>query len=251
MLDLLLLFVLAQSPEGIANRATVVESEQTEYPTLKLPANVTGEAGRPIEIAGTTNGKAVYWFCQDDTRALRRLDDKTTLFTVPKPGRYRVWAWAVKGDRSTNATLVWVTVTPATDDPDNPGPVPPTPPTPPVPPSPPTPSDPLAKEIQEAYTADAGMAKASTLGKLVAFYEAVSAHVADKNTKTVGVFLEVYSEAAAKFLPEGELLGVRQAIGKRVGAVFPADVDSNIDEGTRAKAVSFFAQVVVALKAVK
>ena len=85
----------------------------------------------------------------------------------------------------------------------------------------------------------------------MSFFDAVAVHVADKNTKTVGVFLEVYSETAAKLLPEGELLGVRQVIGKRVGAVFPEDLDAVIDDAVRARALASFTQVKNALKAVK
>lgn len=229
------------------------------YPTLKVPSQVSGEAGQPIAITGETNGTFVRFLCPDDAHAVKAAGDKGCVFTTAKAGRYRVYAWTCLADWPTNAQLVWVVVRNPDTEPDPPPQPPPVPPIPPPEPPPPEPkppappADPWVVELQKAFDQDAGQAtdKAKWKAALGGFYAAMHEHVAKAEIKTVADLLSDYRAAQPALLPDGVLMAVRRLCGAKVAGVAPTDPDSPLDKPLRDKFAAVFSRLALTLDQVK
>lgn len=230
------------------------------------PTPVEAQVGSHVEVTVRVGRLATIPVTMDADRIEYEilgpaLDGFREFEATPKRLRIRVIAYEVgtgyvvvlgvkDGVPALHVVTVHMVAGPGPKPPVPPGPIPPVPPpNPPIPPPTPGPTDPFTRAIIDAYKADSSAMKAAALVQVLGFYQAVTDHLRDPNTKTVDAFLTTYRDVAAKLLPPGELMAVRKLIGEKVAGLFPADGDAVIDDPTRTKAVAFFQLVSTAMEA--
>ncbi len=155
----LLTALLAGTSSGVAPPSTVGAAEQAPpvrkavgKPSLKVPAEVSGEVGDFITIVADTEGKKVIFYPLDKGLsvfpAALLTNPKASVVSARTPGRYRVLAITAVGDELSDPALCTVVIGGVPPGP-GPGPVPPpTPPDPPPPTPPPTPPTPKVKNLR-------------------------------------------------------------------------------------------------------
>jgi hypothetical protein len=90
-------------------------------PSLVLPPEVHGKAGRPVALRATSTGSVVRWHCCGDAD-LYAIDSHNVLLWGPAPGRYRVMAWTAAHDVPSDPAFCDLVI-----DGPAPGPTPPPP----------------------------------------------------------------------------------------------------------------------------
>lgn len=211
---------------------------------LTLPTEIAGEAGGFVGIKATTEGKSVRWVSL--TPGLHVLpfalaDQKATVVTATRPGRYRLLAYSAVGGEPTDpvvTTVIFSDASPA------PSPVPPGPPGP-------EPVDALTKKIRDALASDPGTPaeKAAHANTLAGFFAAMAKHVQADQAATVGDLLSDYKAAIPSLLPAGAILGTRKLCGQEVAGVVGDDAEKKIDGPLKANLVALFAKLSKTLEA--
>jgi hypothetical protein len=221
--------------------AAVLAVGQTPEPTITVPAETRGTAGKLLVVEAQTGGKVVKWIPRDDGLdvfpAEFLKDSKTFAARAEKPGRYRVLALTALGDVPVYAetTLIF--------EGDAPPPPPPGP-KPPIPPPPQPPVDDLARRCKEAYDADDSPGKRGQLVNLIGIYSAMAAHVHDDGIKTVRDLADVLAKVRAGMMQPGVLMDLRRLLDAELKSTLGAADSRPLD---RDRAAALFQRIVAAL----
>ena len=210
---------------------------------LKLPDKVQGQPGSFVVIRAETDCKVVRWLMLDDGATLLPpellKDSKAAIIFTPKAGRFRVLAYAAKGDEPTEPRICVMEI----GDP-----------APPTPPAPPAPTDPLAARLQAAYAADPApvAVKQKQIAILYGVYGAMAEHCqSDTTLKTLGdVLTELQNTAKWLGLVSDGLIECRKMIAAEVGSLGTSP-GMAFDATLRAATVACFGKIAKALELVK
>jgi len=212
---------------------------------LSLPAEARGRASAFIRVAAETDCKAVRWMALDEGLEVfppeLLKDSRTAVVIASRPGRYRLLAYAARGDEPSEPAVCLVVVG------DPPLPVPP-----PAPPAPP--DDALAAAFRAAAALDRDEGKADLLGRLAAVYRQAGAETSSRaEVPTWGVLLSVVAEAARMRVgdPASVLKETRRAVSLHLKSVLPAEPGKALDAEGRRLAAASFARVAAALEAAR
>lgn len=209
---------------------------QTPEPTLNVPAETRGAAGRPIFVSADTAGKVVVWHPKDsgldiiDPKYLR--DGKMFGASAPA-GRYRVLVITAIADipHIEETVLIFEGQEP---NPPPPGPKPP----------PPTPDN-LAQRLKSAYDADVSPAKKGQLVNLIGIYSAMADHVEkDAGIATTKDLANVLAKVKTGMLTPNVLMDLRRILDAELAATFGSPNTTPLD---RPKAAALFRRIVAAL----
>ena len=179
----------------------------SQEPAIKLPAEIRGAVGQPIDLQAETTGKIVRWHAPDAGLEMvnpeKLKDSKTAIVWSLKPGNYRLLAWTALGDVPSHPAVCVVVVG---------GEIP---------------SD-FAKDLKKAYIGEKDADKADTMKKLAALYRQ-SAETAQLHEVVNYESLFATMSAAAKTLGvSGKLPEVQKVVNislKSLGAKKEDPVD--------------------------
>ena len=203
---------------------------------LVVPAEVRGEVAEFVTVIATTEGKVVRYVALDQGLQVfpssLLANQRATVVTSAKPGRYRLLAYTSVADIPTEPVITTVIIGGST---------------PPVPP----PIDTLAEALGGIYGGSQERDKAATLARLLTLYRAAPATIRSPTTKTTE---QLYSALVAARKTAGiadtALSPIRERIAVEWTAVMGAD-DRSLTPELRDAATTLSSRIVSALETIR
>ena len=203
---------------------------------LVVPAEVRGEVAEFVTVIATTEGKVVRYVALDQGLQVfpssLLANQRATVVTSAKPGRYRLLAYTSVADIPTEPVITTVIIGSST---------------PPVPP----PIDTLADALGGIYGGSQERDKAATLAKLLTLYRAAPATI---RSPTITTTEQLYSGMVAARknagIADAALSPVRERIAVEWTAVMGAD-DRALTPELRDAATTLSARIVSALETIR
>lgn len=191
---------------------------------VTLPPEIHGMPGAFISIPSSTDCKSVQWVVLDQGLNLFPVellrDTTTAVVSASSPGRFRVLAYAAKGDMASKPSITTVIIG---DAPDPPAPTP----------------DPenlgkLERDLKAVYKALNEAGKQEKAIKLAAIYNSLGKAVLGDEVKTAGEVLILAREAVARVLNPSDLREIRSRLQLELqGSGFPEDPATVLDDNLR------------------
>ena len=189
---------------------------------VTLPPEIHGQPGAFISIPSSTDCKSVQWVVLDaglNLFPVELLRDTTTAVVSSSiPGRFRVLAYAAKGDAASKPAITTVIIGDAPDpvqpDPENLGK--------------------LERYLKAVYKALNEAGKQEKAIKLAAIYNSLGKAVLGDEVKTAGEVLILAKEAVARVLNPSDLREIRSRLQLELqGSGFPEDPSKELDDNLR------------------
>lgn len=189
---------------------------------VTLPPEIHGQPGAFISIPSSTDCKSVQWVVLDQGLNLFPVellrDTTTAVVSANSPGRFRVLAYAAKGDAASKPSITTVIIGDAPDpvqpDPENLGK--------------------LERDLKAVYKALNEAGKQEKAIKLAAIYNSLGKAVLGDEVKTAGEVLILAKEAVARVLNPSDLREIRSRLQLELqGSGFPEDPSKELDDNLR------------------
>jgi hypothetical protein len=189
---------------------------------VTLPQEIHGQPGQFISIPSVTDCKSVQWVVLDaglNLFPVELLRDTTTaVVSASSPGKFRVLAYAAKGDQASKPSITTVIIgdapEPVQPDPENLGK--------------------LERDLKAVYKALNEAGKQEKAIKLAAIYNSLGKAVLGDEVKTAGEVLILAKEAVARVLNPSDLREIRSRLQLELqGSGFPEDPSKELDDNLR------------------
>lgn len=189
---------------------------------VTLPPEIHGQPGAFISIPSSTDCKSVQWVVLDQGLNLFPVellrDTTTAVVSASSPGRFRVLAYAAKGDMASKPSITTVIIGDAPDpvqpDPENLGK--------------------LERDLKAVYKALNEAGKQEKAIKLASLYKSLGKAVLGDEVKTAGEVLILAKEASARVLNPSDLREIRTRLQLELqGSGFPEDPATVLDDNLR------------------
>ena len=182
---------------------------------VTLPQEIYGQPGQFISIPSVTDCKSVQWVVLDaglNLFPVELLRDTTTaVVSANNPGKYRVLAYAAKGDAASKPVITTVII----GDPPEP--------------TPDETTSKLQKELKSLYVSLSEDDKAGKVTKLSGLYASFASTVKGEEVQTAGELLGLCKEATGRVLSPSDLREIRVRLQSEM-AGFPVDPDAKLDD---------------------
>jgi len=186
---------------------------------VTLPPEIHGQPGQFISIPSVTDCKSVQWVVLDaglNLFPVELLRDTTTaVVSANNSGKFRVLAYAAKGDAASKPALTTVII----GDPPEPTPVP-------------DESSKLQRELKSLYVSLTEDDKQGKVNKLSGLYSSFATTVKGEDVTTAGELLAICKEAVGRVLSPSDLREIRVRIQSEMSG-FPTDPDEKLDDKTK------------------
>jgi hypothetical protein len=205
---------------------------------VTIPLEIHGQPGQFISIPSVTDCKSVQWVVLDvglNLFPVELLRDSTTaVVSANSPGKYRVLAYAAKGDAASKPVITTVIIG------DPPEPIP----------APDEAASKLQKELKSLYVSLSEDDKQGKAKKLSSLYASFATTVKGEEVQTAGELLALCKEAVGRVLSPSDLREIRVRIQSDL-AGFPEDPDTKLDESLRKSMSKKFTEISKALGTLK
>lgn len=202
---------------------------------VTLPQEIHGQPGQFISIPSVTDCKSVQWVVLDvglNLFPVELLRDTTTaVVSANSAGKYRVLAYAAKGDAASKPVITTVII----GDPPEPTP------------TPDETTSKLTKELKSLYVSLTEDEKQSKVIKLSSLYSSFASTVKGEEVQTAGELLALCKEAVARVLSPSDLREIRVRIQSEL-VNFPTDPDAKLDEKIKKMISGKFLEISKALE---
>lgn len=200
---------------------------------VTLPPEIHGQPGQFISIPSVTDCKSVQWVVLDaglNLFPVELLRDTTTaVVSANNPGKYRVLAYAAKGDVASKPVITTVII----GDPPEP--------------TPDETTSKLIKELKSLYVSLAEDDKQGKVTKLSGLYASFASTVKGEEVQTAGELLGLCKEATARVLSPSDLREIRVRLQSEM-AGFPTDPDEKLDDKIKKMMGAKFMEISKALE---
>ena len=182
---------------------------------VTLPQEIYGQPGQFISIPSVTDCKSVQWVVLDaglNLFPVELLRDTTTaVVSANSPGKFRVLAYAAKGDLASKPVITTVII----GDPPEP--------------LPDETTSKLIRELKSLYVSLSEDDKAGKVTKLSGLYSSFATTVKGEEVQTAGELLGLCKEATARVLSPSDLREIRVRLQSEMSG-FPTDADTKLDD---------------------
>lgn len=182
---------------------------------VTLPQEIYGQPGQFISIPSVTDCKSVQWVVLDaglNLFPVELLRDTTTaVVSANNPGKFRVLAYAAKGDVASKPVMTTVII----GDPPEPAPDETT--------------SKLIRELKSLYVSLSEDDKAGKVTKLSGLYSSFASTVKGEEVQTAGELLGLCKEATSRVLSPSDLREIRVRLQSEMSG-FPTDPDAKLDD---------------------
>ena len=182
---------------------------------VTLPQEIYGQPGAFISIPSVTDCKSVQWVVLDaglNLFPVELLRDTTTaVVSANNSGKYRVLAYAAKGDVASKPVITTVII----GDPPEPAPDETT--------------SKLIRELKSLYVSLSEDDKAGKVTKLSGLYASFASTVKGEEVQTAGELLGLCKEATARVLSPSDLREIRVRLQSEMSG-FPTLPDEKLDD---------------------
>ena len=200
---------------------------------VTLPQEIHGQPGQFISIPSVTDCKSVQWVVLDaglNLFPVELLRDTTTaVVSANSPGKFRVLAYAAKGDQASKPVITTVII----GDPPEPAPDETT--------------SKLIRELKSLYVSLSEDDKAGKVTKLSGLYASFASTVKGEEVQTAGELLGLCKEATARVLSPSDLREIRVRLQSEM-AGFPTDPDEKLDDKIKKMISGKFMEISKALE---
>ena len=200
---------------------------------VTLPQEIYGQPGQFISIPSATDCKSVQWVVLDaglNLFPVELLRDTTTaVVSANNPGKYRVLAYAAKGDVASKPVITTVII----GDPPEPAPDETT--------------SKLIRELKSLYVSLSEDDKAGKVTKLSGLYASFASTVKGEEVTTAGELLAICKEATSRVLSPSDLREIRVRLQSEM-AGFPTDPDAKLDDKIKKMISGKFMEISKALE---
>lgn len=182
---------------------------------VALPQEIYGQPGAFISIPSVTDCKSVQWVVLDaglNLFPVELLRDTTTaVVSANSSGKFRVLAYAAKGDVASKPVITTVII----GDPPEPAPDETT--------------SKLIRELKSLYVSLSEDDKQGKVTKLSGLYASFASTVKGEEVQTAGELLALCKEATARVLSPSDLREIRVRLQSEMSG-FPVDPDAKLDD---------------------
>lgn len=200
---------------------------------VTLPQEIYGQPGQFISIPSVTDCKSVQWVVLDaglNLFPVELLRDTTTaVVSANSPGKFRVLAYAAKGDVASKPVITTVII----GDPPEPAPDETT--------------SKLIRELKSLYVSLSEDDKAGKVTKLSGLYASFATTVKGEEVQTAGELLGLCKEATARVLSPSDLREIRVRLQSEMSG-FPTDPDAKLDDKIKKMISGKFMEISKALE---
>ena len=200
---------------------------------VTLPQEIYGQPGQFISIPSVTDCKSVQWVVLDaglNLFPVELLRDTTTaVVSANSPGKFRVLAYAAKGDQASKPVITTVII----GDPPEP--------------MPDETTSKLTRELKSLYVSLSEDDKAGKVTKLSSLYASFASTVKGEEVQTAGELLALCKEATARVLSPSDLREIRVRLQSEM-AGFPTDPDAKLDDKIKKMISGKFMEISKALE---
>lgn len=200
---------------------------------VTLPQEIYGQPGQFISIPSVTDCKSVQWVVLDaglNLFPVELLRDTTTaVVSANNSGKYRVLAYAAKGDVASKPVITTVII----GDPPEPAPDETT--------------SKLIRELKSLYVSLSEDDKAGKVTKLSGLYASFASTVKGEEVQTAGELLGLCKEATARVLSPSDLREIRVRLQSEMSG-FPTDPDAKLDDKIKKTISGKFMEISKALE---
>ena len=200
---------------------------------VTLPQEIYGQPGAFISIPSVTDCKSVQWVVLDaglNLFPVELLRDTTTaVVSANSPGKFRVLAYAAKGDVASKPVITTVII----GDPPEPAPDETT--------------SKLIRELKSLYVSLSEDDKAGKVTKLSGLYSSFATTVKGEEVQTAGELLGLCKEATARVLSPSDLREIRVRLQSEMSG-FPTLPDEKLDDKIKKMISGKFMEISKALE---
>ena len=200
---------------------------------VTLPQEIYGKPGAFISIPSVTDCKSVQWVVLDaglNLFPVELLRDTTTaVVSANNPGKFRVLAYAAKGDVASKPVITTVII----GDPPEPAPDETT--------------SKLIRELKSLYVSLSEDDKAGKVTKLSGLYSSFASTVKGEEVQTAGELLGLCKEATSRVLSPSDLREIRVRLQSEMSG-FPTDPDAKLDDKIKKMISGKFMEISKALE---
>jgi len=200
---------------------------------VSIPSEIHGQPGQFISIPSVTDCKSVQWVVLDaglNLFPVELLRDTTTaVVSANSPGKFRVLAYAAKGDQASKPVITTVII----GDPPEP--------------LPDETTSKLQKELKSLYVSLSEDDKAGKVTKLSGLYASFASTVKGEEVQTAGELLGLCKEATARVLSPSDLREIRVRLQSEMSG-FPVDPDAKLDDKIKKMISGKFMEISKALE---
>lgn len=200
---------------------------------VALPQEIHGQPGQFISIPSVTDCKSVQWVVLDaglNLFPVELLRDTTTaVVSANSPGKYRVLAYAAKGDAASKPVITTVII----GDPPEP--------------LPDETTSKLQRELKSLYVSLTEDDKQGKVNKLSGLYASFASTVKGEEVQTAGELLGLCKEATSRVLSPSDLREIRVRLQSEM-AGFPIDPDTKLDDKIKKMMGAKFMEISKALE---
>jgi hypothetical protein len=202
---------------------------------VTLPPEIHGQPGAFISIPSVTDCKSVQWVVLDQGLNLFPVellrDTTTAVVSANNSGKFRVLAYAAKGDAASKPALTTVII----GNPPEPTP------------APDETTSKLQKELKSLYVSLTEDDKQGKVNKLSSLYSSFATTVKGEEVQTAGELLALCKEAVGRVLSPSDLREIRVRIQSEMSG-FPTDPDEKLDDKTKKMISGKFMEISKALE---
>lgn len=202
---------------------------------VTLPQEIYGQPGQFISIPSVTDCKSVQWVVLDaglNLFPVELLRDTTTaVVSANNPGKFRVLAYAAKGDQASKPVITTVII----GDPPEPTP------------APDETTSKLQKELKSLYVSLTEDDKQGKVNKLSGLYSSFASTLKGEEVQTAGELLGLCKEATARVLSPSDLREIRVRLQSEMSG-FPTDPDAKLDDKIKKMISGKFMEISKALE---
>lgn len=200
---------------------------------VTIPNEIHGQPGQFISIPSVTDCKSVQWVVLDaglNLFPVELLRDTTTaVVSANSPGKFRVLAYAAKGDVASKPVITTVIIG------DSPEPLPD------------ETTSKLQKELKSLYVSLTEDDKQGKVTKLSGLYSSFASTVKGEEVTTAGELLAICKEAVARVLSPSDLREIRVRLQSELSG-FPTDPDAKLDDKIKKMISGKFMEISKALE---
>lgn len=182
---------------------------------VTIPNEIHGQPGQFISIPSVTDCKSVQWVVLDvglNLFPVELLRDSTTaVVSANSPGKFRVLAYAAKGDVASKPVITTVII----GDPPEP--------------LPDETTSKLQKELKSLYVSLTEDDKQGKVTKLSSLYASFARTLKGEEVQTAGELLALCKEATGRVLSPSDLRDIRIRLQSEMSG-FPTDPDTKLDD---------------------
>ena len=202
---------------------------------VTLPQEIYGQPGQFISIPSVTDCKSVQWVVLDaglNLFPVELLRDTTTaVVSANNSGKYRVLAYAAKGDQASKPVITTVIIG------DPPEPIP----------TPDETTSKLTRELKSLYVSLGEEDKQGKVTKLSSLYASFASTVKGEEVQTAGELLGLCKEATSRVLSPSDLREIRVRLQSEMSG-FPTDADTKLDDKIKKMISGKFMEISKALE---